>query len=219
MELFIDTANLNEIEEASTWGYIKGVTTNPSLIAKEGLTQEEVINKIVKLIDGPISAEVTCNNDVDLMLEQAHKLYEINKKNIVIKLPINEEGLKICHQLSKENIPTNLTLCFSANQALLAMEAGATYVSPFLGRLDDIGENSFQLIQEIVAIKRNYQYQTKIICASIRNPLHVKNSAVLGADIATVPYKILLKLKQHHLTDSGLVTFEKDALKTAQLNK
>ncbi len=219
MELFIDTANLKEIEEASSWGYIKGVTTNPSLIAKEGLTQEEVINRIVDLIDGPISAEVTCDDDVDLMLKQAHKLYEINKKNIVIKLPINEAGLKVCHQLSKEHIPTNLTLCFSANQALLAMESGATYVSPFLGRLDDIGENSFQLIQEIVTIKRNYQYKTKIICASIRNPQHVKTSALLGADIATVPYKILLKLKQHHLTDSGLAAFEKDALKTEQLSK
>ena len=219
MELFIDTANLKEIEDASTWGYIKGVTTNPSLIAKEGLTQEEVINKITTMIDGPISAEVTCDNDVETMLAQAHTLHKINPKNIVIKLPINEAGLKVCHRLSVEHIPTNLTLCFSSNQALLAMEAGATYVSPFLGRLDDIGENSFQLIDEIVRIKHNYQYQTKIICASIRNANHVKNCSLLGADIATVPYKVLLKLKQHHLTDSGLATFEKDAEKTAQLKK
>lgn len=219
MVLFIDTANLDEIKEVSTWGYVKGVTTNPSLIAKEGLTQEDVISQIVKLIDGPISAEVTCNDDYQTMIKQAEKLYQINPKNIVIKLPINEDGLKVCHYLSEKGIPTNLTLCFSPNQALLAMEAGASYVSPFLGRLDDIGEDSYRLIREIVTIKRNYNYQTKIIAASIRSPEHVKNCALIGSDIATVPFKVLAKLKKHHLTDSGLDTFAKDAAKTAALLK
>lgn len=216
MKLFIDTANLYEIEDAASWGYIKGVTTNPTLIAKEGLTQKDVITKIVSLIDGPISAEVT-SEDVDGMLAQAHELYKIKPENIVIKLPITQAGLKVCSLLAKESIPTNLTLCFSTNQALLAMEAGATYVSPFLGRLDDIGEDSIALIEEIVTLKMNYGYKTEIICASIRNPEHVRKCALAGGDIATVPYKVLQKLKTHHLTDAGLTAFEQDAAKTAKL--
>lgn len=218
MKLFIDTANPKEIEEASTWPFVKGVTTNPSLIAKEGLSQKEVIERISKLIDGPISAEVTAD-DVEGMLQQAHDLYRIKPSNIVIKLPMTREGLIVCSRLKKENIPTNVTLCFSSAQALLAMESGATYVSPFLGRLDDNGWDSSKLIEDIVTIKRNYGYDTKIIAASIRSVSHVQNVALLGSDIATVPYKVLKKLISHPLTDSGLATFHVDAEKTEKLGK
>lgn len=218
MNLFIDTANIAEIKEASTWGFVKGVTTNPSLIAKEGLTQKEVISTIVKLIDGPISAEVTAN-DYPTMIKQGEALYAIDPKHIVIKLPITIDGLKACKYFSGKGIPTNLTLCFSASQALLAMENGATYVSPFLGRLDDNGWDSIKLIEDIVTLKDNYGYPTKIIAASIRSVAHVENCALAGSDIATVPYKVLVKLVHHPLTDSGLEAFNKDAEKTAKLGK
>jgi transaldolase len=218
MVLFIDTANLDEIKEASEWGFVKGVTTNPSLIAKEGLSQKEVITKITQLIDGPISAEVTAE-DYPTMIKQAEELFKIDPKHIVIKLPLTLDGLKACKTLHEKNIPTNVTLCFSASQALLAMENGATYVSPFLGRLEDNGWDSLKLISDIMAIKENYGYDTKIICASIRNNNHVQDCAILGADIATVPYKVLLKLLKHPLTDAGLKTFAADAEKTAKLTK
>ena len=216
MELFIDTANLAEIEEAATWGFVKGVTTNPSLIAREGLTQKEVITKITKLIDGPISAEVTVN-EFDEMIKQANELYKIDEKHIVIKLPMTLVGLRACAELYKKHIPTNVTLCFSANQALLAMENHATYVSPFLGRLDDIGEPGINLIDDLVTLKNNNGYDTKIICASIRNSTHVKQCALLGADIATVPYKVLKSLIKHALTDAGLAQLDIDIAKTAKL--
>lgn len=218
MELFIDTANINEIAIASDWGFVKGVTTNPALIAKEGLTQKDVISKIVTLVDGPISAEVTAD-DFEGMMVQAKELYEIDPKNIVIKLPMTLAGLKACKALSEVNIPTNVTLCFSSAQALLAMEANATYVSPFLGRLDDNGWPSLKLIQDIVKVKQNYGYKTKIIAASIRSVSHVESCALAGADIATVPYKVLTKLVKHPLTDQGLEDFEKAAKKTAALSK
>jgi len=218
MTLFIDTANLKEIEEASSWGFVKGVTTNPSLIAKEGLSQKDVIGKIVTLIDGPISAEVTAHEEGE-MLAQAHDLYAIDPKHIVIKLPITIEGLKACKALHEEGIPTNLTLCFSLSQALLAMENGATYVSPFLGRLDDNGWDSKKLIEDIRTLKLNYGYSTKIIAASIRSVAHVESCALAGADIATVPYKVLTKLVHHPLTDAGLETFDEAARKTAALAK
>lgn len=218
MVLFIDTANLDEIKEASTWGFVKGVTTNPSLIAKEGLTQEEVITKITKLINGPISAEVTAE-DYEGMIKQGEKLHEIDPDNIVIKLPMTIDGLKACKYLTSKGIHTNVTLCFSAAQALLAMENGATYVSPFLGRLEDNGWDSMKLINDIVTLKKNFGYETKIISASIRSVAHVENCALAGADIATVPYKVLTKLVRHPLTDSGLETFAKDAAKTASLTK
>ncbi len=218
MTLFIDTANIAEIEEASTWGFVKGVTTNPSLIAKEGKSQKDIISTIVRLIDGPISAEVTAN-DSGNMIKQGHELYAIDPKHIVIKLPITIDGLKACKKLHEENIPTNLTLCFSSAQALLAMENGATYVSPFLGRLDDNGWDSLKLIQDIVTLKKNYGYTTKIIAASIRSVAHVQNCALLGSDIATVPYKVLVKLVKHPLTDAGLVTFNQAAAETAKLAK
>lgn len=218
MELFIDTANLKEIEEVSKYPFIKGVTTNPSLIAKANLTQREVITRITSLIDGPISAEVT-KEDMDGMIEQALKLHEIDKKNIVIKLPMTIEGLKACKYLTDRGIKTNVTLCFSLAQALLAMEANATYVSPFMGRLDDNGFDSLELIKECVQLKKNYGYKTKIIAASIRSVKHVEDCALAGSDIATVPYKVLLKLIKHSLTDAGLETFRLDAQKTAKLEE
>ncbi len=216
MQLFIDTANIDEIREAATWGFVSGVTTNPSLIAKEGRKQEDVIREIASLIDGPISAEVTAD-DYEGMLEQAHYLYSIKPENIVIKLPMTTEGLRVCRKLYEEHIPTNVTLCFSVNQALLAMENHATYVSPFIGRVDDAGEDGIDLIESIVTLKLANNYDTKIICASIRNANHVASCALLGADVATVPYKILTKMIKHPLTDAGLETFEKDAKKTSEL--
>lgn len=218
MELFIDTADLKEIEEVSKYPFVKGVTTNPSLIAKANLTQKEVITRITSLIDGPISAEVT-KEDMDGMIEQALKLHEIDKKNIVIKLPMTIEGLKACKSLTDRGIKTNVTLCFSLAQALLAMEANATYVSPFMGRLDDNGFDSLELIKECVQLKKNYGYKTKIIAASIRSVKHVEDCALAGSDIATVPYKVLLKLIKHSLTDAGLETFRLDAQKTAKLEE
>ena len=218
MVLFIDTANIEEIKEAATWGFVKGVTTNPSLIAREGLTQKDVITQITKLIDGPISAEVTAE-DFEGMMKQAKELYAIDRKHIVIKLPMTMAGLQACKALYEEHIPTNVTLCFSSAQALLAMENHATYVSPFLGRLDDNGWDSVQLIKDIVTLKKNFGYDTKIISASIRSKAHVENCALEGSDIATVPYKVLKSLIQHPLTDKGLDSFRKDAQKTASLEK
>lgn len=213
MQLFIDTANLKEIEEFCHCPYVKGVTTNPSLIAKEGRSQEEAIRTIAQLIDGPISAEVTAT-DLEGMLLQAEKLHAIQPEKIVVKLPMTAAGLEACRLLADRRIPTNVTLCFSLSQALLAFESKATYVSPFLGRLDDNGWDSARLIEEIVRVKRNYDYPTKIICASIRSVQHVETCALLGADIATVPYKVLTKLLSHPLTESGLLSFAKDAEKT-----
>ena len=204
MKLFIDTANLQEIEEASKWPFVSGVTTNPSLIAK--------------MIDGPISAEVT-EETAEGMLAQAHELYQIKPENIVIKLPMTIEGLKACKKLYEANIPTNVTLCFSPAQALLAMESHATYISPFLGRLDDNGWNGITLLEDIVDIKRNFGYESKIIAASVRSVDHVQQAAIAGVDVATIPYKVLAKLIEHPLTAAGLETFRKDAAKTASLKK
>lgn len=216
MDLFLDTANLKEIKEGSEWGFLKGVTTNPSLIAKEGRKQKDIISEIVKMVDGPISAEVTAN-DSENRIKQGHELYQLDPKHIVIKLPITTDGLKACSVLHKEGIPTNRTLCFSVSQALLAREAGATYVSPFLGRLDDNGWDSKKLIQDLVTLKKANGYTTKIICASIRNAAHVETCALLGADIATIPYKVMVKLVKHPLTDAGLESFAKAAEETAKL--
>lgn len=218
MKLFIDTANLKEIEDVSEWGYISGVTTNPSLIAREGLKQKDVITKITELIDGPISAEVTAE-DFEGMIAQGKELFKIDPKHVVIKLPMTPAGLKAARKFKDLGIPTNVTLCFSAAQALLAMEAGATYVSPFLGRIDDNGWDSIKLVQDIVAIKRNFGYSTQIIAASIRNTEHVQCCAIAGSDIATVPYSVLKKLIKHPLTEEGLESFRKDAAKTAALGE
>ncbi len=208
MKFFLDTANIEDIKEINSWGVIEGVTTNPSLIAKEGRVFEEVIDEISKIIDGPVSAEVV-STDADGMVKEGRILSKI-KENVIIKIPMTEEGLKATSILSKENIKTNVTLIFSASQAILAARAGATYVSPFLGRLDDIGVSSKALIEEISTIFRNYNIETKIIAASIRNTTHIVDSMLAGADIATVPTKVMKQMVKHPLTDSGLIKFLDD---------
>lgn len=208
MKFFLDTANIEEIKEINSWGVIEGVTTNPSLIAKEGRVFEEVIDEISKIIDGPVSAEVV-STVADGMVKEGRILSKI-KENVIIKIPMTEEGLKATSILSKENIKTNVTLVFSASQAILAARAGATYVSPFLGRLDDIGVSSKALIEEISTIFRNYNIETKIIAASIRNTTHIVDSMLAGADIATVPTKVMKQMVKHPLTDSGLIKFLED---------
>ena len=208
MRFFIDTANIEEIKEANELGVICGVTTNPSLIAKEGRDFIEVVKEISTIVDGPISAEVI-SLDHKGMVEEADKLAKIHK-NIVIKLPMTLEGLKATKILSAKGIKTNVTLIFSATQALLAARAGATYVSPFVGRLDDIGQDGLSLIEEIVDIFSVNDIETQIIVASVRNPIHVSQAARLGADIATVPYKVITQMSKHPLTDKGIENFLKD---------
>lgn len=208
MKLFIDTANINEIREANSLGIIDGVTTNPTLIAREGRDFIEVVKEICSIVDGPISAEVVSLKSDD-MVKEARILAKIHK-NIVIKIPIVPEGLKATKILSGEGVKTNLTLCFSPNQALLAAKAGATYVSPFIGRLDDISAVGIELVQDINTIFLNYGFKTQIIVASVRNPVHVLDAARIGADIATVPYATLMALVKHPLTDAGVQKFLKD---------
>lgn len=208
MKLFIDTANINEIREINDWGIICGVTTNPSLIAKEGRVFEEVIKEITAIVDGPISAEVVSLN-ADGMVKEARELAKIHK-NIVIKIPVTEEGLKAVKVLSKEGIKTNVTLIFSAAQALLAAKAGATYVSPFVGRLNDIASNGLDLISDVAVIFDNFGIETEIIAASVRGPQDVVDCAKCGAHIATVPYKVFHQMIKHPLTDSGIERFLAD---------
>ena len=208
MRFFIDTANIEEIKEANELGVICGVTTNPSLIAKEGRDFIEVVKEISTIVDGPISAEVI-SLDHKGMVEEADKLSKIHK-NIVIKLPMTLEGLKATKILSQKGIKTNVTLIFSATQALLAARAGATYVSPFVGRLDDIGQDGLSLIEEIVDIFNVNAIETEIIVASVRNPIHVAQAARMGADIDTVPYKVITQMTKHPLTDKGIENFLKD---------
>lgn len=208
MKLFIDTANVADIRRANDMGIICGVTTNPSLIAKEGRDFKEVVTEIASIVDGPISAEVI-SLEADKMVEEAKPLAAIHK-NIIIKLPMCEEGLKACKQLTALGIKTNVTLVFSAAQALLAARAGATYVSPFLGRLDDIGMEGMNLIGEIVEMFDASNIQTEVIAASIRNPIHVTAAARMGCDIATVPMNVLLQMLKHPLTDNGIERFLKD---------
>lgn len=208
MKLFIDTANTEEIRKANDLGVICGVTTNPSLIAKEGLVFEDVIKEITSIVDGPISAEVI-SLEADKMVEEAIELAKIHP-NIVIKIPMTTEGLKATKVLSSKGIKTNVTLIFSAAQALLAARAGATFVSPFVGRLDDIGQNGMDLVADIAEIFDIHGITTEIIAASIRSPLHVVDAAKAGADIATVPYKIILQMTKHPLTDNGIERFMKD---------
>ena len=208
MKLFIDTANVDEIRKANDMGVICGVTTNPSLIAKEGRIFEDVVREITSIVDGPISAEVI-SLDSEGMIREAVELAKIHK-NIIIKLPMTVEGLKAVKVLHKEKIKTNVTLIFSAGQALLAAKAGATYVSPFAGRLDDIGNDGMNLVKEIVEIFRNYEIDTEIIAASIRHPMHVLEAAKLGCHIATIPYKVIVQLTKHPLTDKGIDQFLKD---------
>lgn len=208
MKLFIDTANINEIREANSLGIIDGVTTNPTLIAKEGRDFISVVKEICEIVDGPISAEVVSLKAED-MVKEARPLSKIHK-NIVIKIPLIPEGLKATKILSKEGIRTNVTLCFSPTQALLAAKAGATYLSPFIGRLDDISIVGMDLIRDIKTIYANYGFKTQIIVASVRNPVHVLDAAKIGADIATVPYATLMALVKHPLTDIGIQKFLKD---------
>ena len=208
MKFFIDTANIDEIKEAHSMGMVDGVTTNPSLIAKEGRDFEEIIEEICEIVDGPISAEVV-STDTEGMLEEARKLSKIHN-NIVVKIPMLVNGLKATRKLSEEGIKTNVTLVFSPLQALMAAKAGATYVSPFIGRLDDISQEGLLLVEQIVEIYGNYAFDTEIIVASIRNPLHVLESALMGADIATIPFSVLNKLAAHPLTDKGLKAFLDD---------
>lgn len=208
MKLFIDTANVAEIREAASWGIVDGVTTNPSLIAKEGRDFVEVVKEICSIVDGPISAEVI-SQDAEGMLKEAEPLLKIHK-NITVKIPMTTEGLKAVKALSRQGAMTNVTLIFSANQALLAAKAGATFVSPFVGRLDDISQEGMDLIDDIVHIYHNYDIRTQVIVASIRNPVHVLESARLGAHIATVPFNVLKQLSQHPLTDSGIKRFLED---------
>ena len=210
MKLFIDTANVDDIRKANDMGVICGVTTNPSLIAKEGRDFNEVIKEIASIVDGPISGEVKATTvDAEGMIKEGREIAKIHK-NMVVKIPMTVEGLKAVKVLSKEGIKTNVTLIFTANQALLAAEAGATYVSPFLGRLDDISTTGMDLIDEIVTIFENYGYETEIIAASIRNPIHVKDCALAGADIATIPYSVIETMTKHPLTDAGIQKFQDD---------
>lgn len=208
MKLFIDTANVEEIKKAGDMGVICGVTTNPSLIAKEGRVFEDVVREIASIVDGPISAEVI-SLDCEGMVREAVQLARIHR-NIVIKVPMTTEGLKAVKILKKEDIKTNVTLIFSAGQALLAARAGASFVSPFVGRLDDISMNGMDLIAEIVDIFNNYDIETEIIAASIRHPMHVTEAARIGCHIATVPYKVIEQMAKHPLTDRGIEQFLKD---------
>ena len=213
MKFFIDTANVDEIREAGAMGIICGVTTNPSLIAKEGRNFNEVIKEITEIVDGPISGEVKATTEkAEDMVAEGREIAAIHP-NMVIKIPMTAEGLKAVKILSAEGIKTNVTLVFTANQALLAARAGASYVSPFLGRLDDISTDGTELIRDIVQIFDNYpEITTEIICASTRHPLHITDCAKAGADIATVPYKVLMQMVRHPLTDEGIDKFRKDYL-------
>ncbi len=208
MKFFIDTANIEEIKEASSMGMADGVTTNPSLIAREKGNFEDIIKEICKIVNGPISAEVI-SLDTEGMLKEARHLASIHK-NIVVKIPMTIDGIKATRQLSEEGIKTNVTLIFSPLQALMAAKAGATYVSPFIGRLDDISNEGLLLVEQIVEIYSNYAYDTEIIVASVRNPLHVLDAALVGADIATIPFKVLSKFASHPLTDKGIKVFLDD---------
>ena len=208
MKFFIDTADIDEIKEANAMGMVDGVTTNPSLIAKTGRDFETVIKEICEIVDGPISAEVIAT-DTEGMLSEARQLAGIHK-NIVVKIPMTVDGLKATRKLAGEGIKTNVTLVFSPLQALMAAKAGATFVSPFIGRLDDLSQEGLLLIEQCVEIYSNYAYDTEIIVASIRNPLHVLESAMMGADIATIPFSVLRKLASHPMTDKGLQAFLDD---------
>lgn len=208
MKLFIDTANTDEIREVNDWGVICGVTTNPSLVAKSGRDFKEVLSEITDIVDGPISAEVL-SLKADEMIAEGEELAKINP-NIVIKIPMTKEGMKAVKVLSNKGIDTNVTLIFSANQALLAARAGATYVSPFIGRMDDIGNTGYDIIADIVQVFDIHGIDTEIISASIRHPMHVLESAKLGAHIATIPYKVYEQMLKHPLTDIGIDRFLSD---------
>ncbi|HET8940175.1 MAG TPA: fructose-6-phosphate aldolase [Polyangiales bacterium] len=211
MKIFIDSADLNEIKDAAAMGVIDGVTTNPSLVAKTGKPFEKVIREIVEVIDGPISAEVIAT-DYEGIIREGKVLAAIHP-NIVVKVPLIAQGIRAVKTFSQEGIRTNVTLCFSAPQALLAAKAGATYISPFLGRIDDIGGDGLELVGQICSIYNNYGYETEVLAASIRHPVHLVRCAQMGADVATIPYKVIMQLLDHPLTDLGLAKFLEDAKK------
>ena len=215
MKLFLDTANVEEIRKANEMGVIAGVTTNPSLIAKEGRDYAETLAEIATIVDGPISGEVKATTtDADGMVREGEAIYALDPAHMVVKIPMTTEGLKAIRQLSAKGIPTNCTLIFTANQALLAARAGAAYVSPFLGRLDDISQRGIELVETIHDMFLNYpEIQTRIIAASVRNPIHVTDCALAGADIATVPYKVIEQMLHHPLTDAGIEKFRADYTK------
>lgn len=214
MQFFLDTADVEEIKTALDWGMIDGVTTNPSLIAKQGKPYLPTVKEIANLVPGPVSGEVLAL-DYDEMLDQAHRLAAL-AENVVVKVPLNPQGLKLVRTLSGEGTQTNVTLCFSAAQALVAAKAGATYISPFVGRLDDVGEEGMKLIEDIVGIYQNYEFATQVLVASARHPIHVVQAAQLGADVVTIPFKVLEQLYKHPLTDLGLDRFLADWQKTGR---
>jgi transaldolase len=211
MKIFIDSADIDEIRDAAAMGVVDGVTTNPSLVAKTGRGMDEVIRDICEIVDGPISAEVTAT-DADGIVSEGKVLAAIHP-NVVVKVPLIAEGIRAVRTLTDDGIKTNVTLCFSAPQALLAAKAGATYISPFIGRIDDIGGDGLELIDQIVNIYGNYGLTTEVLAASIRHPVHLVRCAELGADVCTIPYKVILQLLKHPLTDKGLAQFLEDAKK------
>ena len=208
MQFFLDTADIQEIETGLEWGMVDGVTTNPSLIAKQGKPYLPTVQAIAELVPGPVSGEVLAT-DLDGMLEQGRRLADL-ADNVVVKLPLGPPGLEAVQVLAEEGVRSNVTLCFSSNQALLAAKAGAAYISPFVGRLDDVGEDGMELIRDVVTIYANYGFATEVLVASVRHPLHVTTSALLGADVATIPFKVLQQLYRHPLTDLGLERFLAD---------
>lgn len=208
MKLFIDTANLDEIREISSWGVLDGVTTNPTILSRERMDYRTLIDAILKLVDGPISVEAV-NEKAEKIIEEARILSKISE-NIVVKIPITPEGLAATKVLSKEGVKVNMTLVFSVNQSILAAKAGATYASPFLGRLDDIGSDGMTLLSDIVTVYQNYGFKTQIIAASIRSPQHVVDAALIGADVCTIPYKVFTQMVKHPLTDKGIERFLND---------
>ena len=214
MKFFVDTADIKQIEELVPSGFVDGVTTNPSLIAKQGTDMSETIKSICEIIKGPVSAEVTAT-DYKTMLEEGKYLASL-AKNVTVKVPLTTDGLKTCIKLRKQGTMVNVTLCFSVSQALLAAKAGASFISPFVGRLEDIGENGMNLIKDIVLMYKNYNFKTEVLVASVRNIQHVIDSALIGADVATLPPKIINELYKHKLTDKGLAAFLEDWKKTGQ---
>lgn len=214
MLFFLDTADVGEIRQGLEWGMVDGITTNPSLIAKQGKPYLPTVREIAELVPGPVSGEVLAT-DYDGMLAEARRLAAL-ADNVVVKLPLGPPGLRAVRTLAAEGIRTNVTLCFSAAQALLAAKAGATYVSPFIGRLDDVGQEGMQLIAEILEIYEHYDFDTQVLVASVRHPMHVVEAARLGADVATVPFKVLTQLYRHPLTDVGLEKFLADWQKTGR---
>ncbi len=214
MEFFLDTARIDEIEQGLEWGMVDGVTTNPSLLAKEGKQYLPAVKEIAQLVPGPVSGEVLAT-DYEGMMEEGQRLADL-ADNVVVKVPLLPEGLRAVRALKEKGISSNVTLCFSANQALVAAKAGAAYISPFVGRLDDIGQEGMELIEQIVTIYSNFPFDTKILVASVRSPEHVLESALMGADVVTIPFKVLAQLYRHPLTDIGLEQFLADWKSTGQ---